>query len=83
MRGGERLMLSSREFGLLRVLMARVDQVLSRSVLYESVWEDKYDGTSNVLDVYVNYLRNKLESSSRTRLIHSVRGVGYQFGREP
>jgi two-component system, OmpR family, response regulator MprA len=51
-----------------------------RSKLYESVWGSEYDGLSNVLDVYVNYLRNKLEAHGEPHVIHTVRGRGYIFG---
>ena len=82
-RGGRTLDLSAREFSLLRVLMANANRVMTRSRLYESVWNAEYDGLSNVLDVYVNYLRNKLEKGGRARVIHTVRGRGYLFGKPP
>ena len=66
-----------------RVLLANVNRVMTRSRLYESVWNAEYDGLSNVLDVYVNYLRNKLERGGRSRVIHTVRGRGYLFGKPP
>jgi two-component system response regulator MprA len=55
---------------------------MTRARLYEAVWQTEYDGTSNVLDVYVNYLRNKLELSGEPRLLHTVRGRGYLLGEE-
>lgn len=79
-RAGEQLVLSAREFSLLRVFMANPETVLPRSRLYESVWNIEYDAGSNVLDVYINYLRNKLEDSGQPRLIHTVRGRGYLLG---
>jgi DNA-binding response OmpR family regulator len=82
-RGGRPLFLSAREFALLRVLLTHVDQIMTRARLYESVWSSEYDGTSNVLDVYVNYLRNKLEEHGASRVIHTVRGRGYVLGRKP
>jgi DNA-binding response OmpR family regulator len=82
-RGGQSIDLSAREFALLRVFLANVNRVMTRSRLYESVWNADYDGLSNVLDVYVNYLRNKLERGGRSRVIHTVRGRGYLFGKPP
>jgi DNA-binding response OmpR family regulator len=79
-RAGHVLDLSAREFALLRVLMSSPRQVFTRAKLYESVWGSEYDGLSNVLDVYVNYLRNKLEEHGHPRVIHTVRGRGYVFG---
>jgi DNA-binding response OmpR family regulator len=82
-RGGQPLDLSAREFALLRAFMARPNYILTRAHLYENVWGGEYDGLSNVLDVYVNYLRNKLEERGGDRLIHTVRGRGYVFGDPP
>ena len=79
-RAGRLLNLTAREFALLREFMAHADSVLSRAKLYESVWGSQYDGLSNVLDVYVNYLRNKLEDAGGGRVLHTVRGRGYRFG---
>jgi len=79
-RAGQPLNLTAREFALLREFMANGDCVLSRAKLYESVWGSQYDGLSNVLDVYVNYLRNKLEDAGGCRVLHTVRGRGYRFG---
>ena len=81
-RGGKPIGLSAREFALLRVLMANAERIMTRARLYEAVWGTDYDGTSNVLDVYVNYLRNKLEADGGTRVIHTVRGRGYVFGKQ-
>ncbi len=79
-RNGKTINLSAREFGLLRVLLSHQEQVMTRSRLYESVWASDFDGTSNVLDVYINYLRNKLEDDGGSRVIHTVRGRGYILG---
>lgn len=80
-RAGKQLALSAREFSLLRVFLANPNKVMSRAKLFESVWNAEYDGLSNVLDVYVNYLRNKLEDNG-PRVIHTARGRGYLFGDE-
>jgi two-component system, OmpR family, copper resistance phosphate regulon response regulator CusR len=79
-RGGNALDLSAREFSLLRAFMRQPGHILGRAQLYEAVWGTEYDGLSNVLDVYVNYLRNKLEEGGGPRVIHTVRGRGYVFG---
>jgi DNA-binding response OmpR family regulator len=82
-RGGRAIDLSAREFALLKAFMAKQGYVLTRAQLYETVWGGEYDGLSNVLDVYVNYLRNKLEDDGGRRVIHTVRGRGYTFGDAP
>jgi DNA-binding response OmpR family regulator len=82
-RAGRPMDLSAREFSLLRAMMRRPGHVLGRAQLFETVWGVEYDGLSNVLDVYVNYLRNKLEADGGPRVIHTVRGRGYVFGDEP
>jgi DNA-binding response OmpR family regulator len=78
-RAAKPLNLSAREFELLRIFLANSGKVLTRSKLYEAVWGNEYDGMSNVLDVYINYLRNKLEEHG-DRVIHTVRGRGYVLG---
>ena len=82
-RAGKPLELSAREFALLDAFMRSAGRILSRAALYETVWDSEYDGMSNVLDVYVNYLRNKLEADGGPRVIHTVRGRGYAFGDSP
>ena len=82
-RGGRPLELSAREFALLAAFLRSPGRILTRSALYEAVWGSEYDGMSNVLDVYVNYLRNKLEARGGPRVIHTVRGRGYVFGDAP
>ena len=82
-RGGRPLELSAREFALLAAFLRNAGRVMTRSALYEAVWGSEHDGLSNVLDVYVNYLRNKLEEGGGPRLIHTVRGRGYTFGDAP
>ncbi|MFV1957899.1 MAG: response regulator transcription factor [Planctomycetota bacterium] len=81
MRRGERLVLRPREYALLEYFLRHPERVLSRASIYEHVWEYTYDGMSNVLEVYVRYLRNKLEAEG-PRLIHTVRGRGYVLRRE-
>jgi two-component system OmpR family response regulator len=81
-RGDRRVPLSTREFALLEFLMRHPGQVLSRSRILEHVWDYNYEGFSNVVDVYVGYLRKKLERPFGRPLIHTVRGVGYVVGLE-
>ncbi len=80
-RAGRRLELRPREHALLEFFLRHPEQVLTRARLYESVWEHDYEGLSNVLDVYVGYLRQKLETAG-PRLLHTVRGRGYVLRRE-
>jgi len=81
MRRGKRLVLRPREYALLEYFLRHPERVLSRASIYEHVWEYTYDGMSNVLEVYVRYLRKKLEVAG-PRLIHTVRGRGYVLRRE-
>jgi two-component system, OmpR family, response regulator len=79
-RGGEAIELSSREFALLEFLMRHSGEVVSRSRILEHVWDVNYEGFSNVVDVYVGYLRKKLEVPLDRPFIRTVRGVGYGVG---
>lgn len=74
---GEPLQLTRTEFALLEMFMRHPGQVLSRGQLYSDVWGASLDESSNAVEVYVGYLRRKLERGGRRRLIHTVRGVGY------
>ena len=76
-RGNEIVELSAQEFDLLELFIRHPRQVLLRDKIYERVWGYDFDGLSNVIEVYVSYLRSKLEASGKPRLIHTVRGVGY------
>ncbi len=80
-RGERALALSAREFALLRFFLHHAGEVLSRGRIYDAVWSVDYDGGSNVLEVYVNYLRNKLEAEGEPRVLHTVRGRGYTLDR--
>src|SRR5262249_33953751 len=75
MRSGRRVDLSAREFALLEFLARRAGQVVSRTELLEHVWDRNYEGSTNIVDVYVGYLRRKLENPFGRPLIHTVRGV--------
>jgi DNA-binding response OmpR family regulator len=74
--------LSPREFALLEYLIRHPTQVLSRTQIIEHVWNFDFSYESNVVDVYIGYLRRKLNRGSDTRLIHTVRGVGYRLSAE-
>ncbi len=76
-RGGREITLTRTEFGLLEILMRHPRQVMTRAQLYEGVWGYDLDATSNSLDVYVGYVRKKLEAAGEPRMLHTVRGVGY------
>lgn len=76
-RGGRRVELTPREFGMLEHLMRHPRQVLTRDQVFEAVWGSDYMGGSNVIDVNVKALRDKLEAEGEPRLIQTVRGVGY------
>lgn len=76
-RGGRAIGLSSTEYALLEIFMRRPRQVLSRAILMDRVWGYDFGGESNVLDVYIGYLRTKLEAGDEPRIIQTVRGVGY------
>jgi two-component system response regulator MprA len=69
--------LTAKEFNLLDLFMRHPNQVLTRDVIFEKVWEYDFGGESNVLDVYIRYLRKKLEAGGEPRLIFTIRGVGY------
>lgn len=76
-RGGEPLALTAREFDLLEFFLRHPRQVLTRARLLEQVWGYAYLGGSNVIDVHIRALRDKLEAGGRSRLIQTIRGVGY------
>jgi|SRR5579884_2006076 len=80
-RGGQRLDLTAREYALLLFFMRHPGEVLSRTRIYENVWDERYDGLSNTLEVHVMELRRKLEAHG-ARLIHTLRNRGYRFGAE-
>jgi heavy metal response regulator len=81
-RGGERIDLTSKEFALLEYLMRNAGRVLTRAMISEHVWNYDFDTETNIIDVYVNYLRRKIDSGREKRLIHTVRGSGYVLKSE-
>jgi two-component system, OmpR family, response regulator MprA len=76
-RGGREIELTRTEFSLLELFLLHPRQVLTRSVIFERVWGYDFGPDSNSLEVYVSYLRRKLEADGEPRLLHTVRGVGY------
>jgi two-component system OmpR family response regulator len=78
-RGDTAISLSTREFALLELLMRRKGDVLTRTTILEHVWDFAYDGTSNVVDVYVRYLREKIDRPFGREAIETVRGSGYRL----
>jgi len=78
-RGGHRIELTSKEFALLEYLMRNAGRRITRAMIIEHVWNLSFDTCTNIVDVYVNYLRRKIELPSGPRLIHTIRGVGYEL----
>src|SRR6202011_526764 len=79
-RGGKRIELTAKEYSLLEYLMQNPERVLSRNMIIEHVWDQSFDGITNIVDVYVRHLRAKVDDPFDHKLIHTVRGVGYSIG---
>ncbi len=77
LRKGRIISLTAKEYDLLELFLRHPRQVLTREMIFDRVWGYDFGGESNVLDVYIRYLRQKLEAEGETRLLHTVRGVGY------
>lgn len=82
LRHGKKIELTPREFSLLDYFMRNPGRVLTRTMIAEHVWDYSFDTTTNVIDVYVNYLRKKIDADHEPKLLHTVRGVGYVL-KEP
>ncbi len=82
-RGTRLIPLTAKEYELLELFLRHPRQVLTREVIFDRVWGYDFGGESNVLEVYIRYLRQKLESDSEPRLIHTVRSVGYVLRENP
>src|SRR5882672_4187655 len=76
-RAGKRIELTIKEYSLLEYLMSNMGRVLSRNMIIEHVWDESFDGLTNVVDVYIRHLRKKVDDAHDCKLIHTVRGVGY------
>jgi DNA-binding response OmpR family regulator len=82
-RGGRKIELSPREYHLLEYLMRNAGRPVSRTNILQAIWSFDYDGASNVVDVYVGYLRRKIDREGELQLVHTVRGVGYKISETP
>src|ERR1700743_151107 len=79
-RGGRNIDLTPKEFGLLEYFMRNPGRKITRNMIIEHVWKLSPDTMTNVVDVYVNYLRKKIDEGAKIKLIRTIRGVGYEFG---
>jgi two-component system copper resistance phosphate regulon response regulator CusR len=79
-RAGNTIDLTPKEFSLLEYLMRNVGHCVTRAMIIEHVWNLSFDTMTNVVDVYINYLRKKVDQTFEHKLIHTIRGVGYQIG---
>ncbi|MFH2038518.1 MAG: winged helix-turn-helix domain-containing protein, partial [Chloroflexota bacterium] len=82
-RGTRSIQLTAKEYDLLELFLRHPRQVLTRDVIFDRVWGYDFGGESNVLEVYIRYLRQKLETPDEERLLHTVRGVGYVLRENP
>jgi two-component system, OmpR family, response regulator MprA len=81
-RGERRMELTAKEFDVLELFIRNPRQVLTRDVIYDRIWNYDFGGESNIIEVYIRYLRAKLEQDGEPRLLHTVRGVGYVLREE-
>ena len=79
-RAGKRIELTAKEYALLEYLAANPGRVFSRTMIIEHVWDQSFEGLTNIVDVYVRHLRSKVDDPYPTKLIRTVRGVGYSLG---
>ena len=82
-RAGKDINLSTKEYALLEYFMLRPEQVITRTMISEHVWNESFDSFTNVIDVYVRYLRNKMDRTYQRQLIHTLRGTGYMLSKIP
>lgn len=78
-RDDKKISLTAKEYSLLEYLLRNQGRVLTRTMISEHVWDIKHDTFTNVIDVYVNYLRNKIDKGYSKKLLHTIRGVGYKL----
>lgn len=76
-RNNQKISLTGKEYNLLEYLIMNKNKILSREKILNHVWGYDYEGGNNIVDVYINYLRNKIENGSEKKLLHTVRGIGY------
>ena len=79
-RGGRNIELTGKEYALLEYLLSSPNRVFSRSMILQHVWDQSFEGVTNIVDVYVRHLRRKVDESFEVKLIHTMRGVGYSVG---
>ncbi|HEV2489686.1 MAG TPA: response regulator transcription factor [Candidatus Acidoferrales bacterium] len=79
-RGGTKMPLTSKEFALLELLLMRSPDAVTRSEIIEHVWDSHFDSETNLVEVYINRLRQKIDQGRGTKLLHTLRGVGYRLG---
>jgi two-component system copper resistance phosphate regulon response regulator CusR len=82
-RAGRRIELTPKEYALLEYLATNPGRVLSRTMIIEHVWDQSFEGLTNIVDVYVRHLRSKMDDPFPVKLIRTVRGVGYGLGESP
>ncbi len=80
MRGSARVPLTSKEFALLELLLLRSPDSVTRSEIIEHVWDSHFDSDTNLVEVYINRLRQKIDQGHGAKLVHTLRGVGYRMG---
>lgn len=76
-RNGENIQLTAKEFKLLQYLARNAEVILSREKILDNVWDINFDMNTNVVDVYINYVRNKIDKPYQNKLIHTIKGLGY------
>ena len=76
-RADREMILTSKEYALLEYLMLNSNQVVTRTMISEHVWNEDFDSFTNIIDVYINYLRNKIDKGFKKQLLHTIRGTGY------
>ena len=81
-RSGQEIDLTAKEYALLEYFMRNAEKTLTRNMIAEHVWDYTFDSFTNIIDVYVNYLRKKVDRDFSTKLVHTVRGVGYMLKAE-
>lgn len=78
-RAGKEIELTTKEYGLLEYMARNKNRILTRTMIAENVWDYQFDSLTNIIDVYINYLRKKIDKDHQKKLIHTVRGVGYMI----
>ena len=82
-RGTQEIAIAPQEYRLLEYFMLNPNKVLTRTMIAENAWDYTFDPFSNIVDVYINFLRKKIDQQIDNKLIHTIRGVGYNFGEKP